>query len=232
MSARGAENCRMPRLRQPISGAQAFVLVFSGVAFGLARHWAGPLTPPQFVLAVVLLEFAVQPFSYLIHELGHALAACRLTKASPSVIVGRGPWLKFSLGRVRVHFSLLPSRGVMIGGICRYDAVGVPWRTRAVISMSGPAATMLEFLAGLGVAALVWHQSGSFVRNLIVLALIGLFTSVVFNLVPVTVKQQGVRRTLFANDGTNARAALKHHRRGTPHPTRPPAAAGSAARHS
>lgn len=144
----------MARLRQPVPADQAFVLVFSGVVFGVAQHWAGKISPAQFIFALAALEFIVQPVSYLIHELGHGVAACRLGAGHASIMVGRGPWMRFSVGRIRVNFRLLPSRGVMIGGVCRYDG-SVSWRSRALISLSGPAATLVELLAGLSVSALL-----------------------------------------------------------------------------
>lgn len=144
----------MARLRQPVPADQAFVLVFSGVVFGVAQHWAGKISPAQFIFALAALEFIVQPVSYLIHELGHGVAACRLGAGHASIMVGRGPWMRFPVGRIRVNFRLLPSRGVMIGGVCRYDG-SVSWRSRALISLSGPAATLVELLAGLSVSALL-----------------------------------------------------------------------------
>lgn len=206
----------MSGLRRPVSGAQTFVLVFGGVAFGAAQHWAGRLSAPQFLVVLAVLEFVVQPVSYLIHELGHAVAARSISTGRVSVIVGRGPYARFSLSRIDISFSFLPMRGVMFRGLCRYDPAGVSWRSRAFISLSGPAATLLELLLGLALARAVWPGADPFARNLIALSLIGLCMSLVVNLVPGTIKQGGVQKTLMANDGTKARAALRLHRQAAP----------------
>ena len=191
--------------------------VLSSLGFVLAQHWAGRLTPAQFLLAMAVLEFAIQPLSYLIHELGHGLAACWLTHRPARIVVGRGPYLQFSLGQIRVSFSLLPNRGVMVRGICHYDGDGVAWRDRAVISLSGPAATLLELLAGVCLALVLWPHVGIFARDLIAFSLIGLLGSLLFNLLPVSMVHEG-KRIAVANDGTKARVAMRLHRQRAPVP--------------
>jgi hypothetical protein len=216
-AALAADKSKVPRLRQPIPLTQALVLVLSSGAYMLAQHWAGALTPTAFLILLGLLEFVIQPVSYLIHELGHAVAARRLGAKNVSIMVGRGPYLRFSLGSVRVNFSFLPSRGVMIRGVCRYDASDLDWRSRAVIALSGPAATLLELLAGLAVARLVWSGAGTLERNLLLFSLIGLGSSLVINLAPIQLKRNG-QATIFGNDGTQARAALARHRESASEP--------------
>ena len=109
-----ADKYTMSRLRQPVPAAHVVVFLFSAVGFGVAQHWAGRLTSAQLLVALGLLEFVVQPVSTLIHELGHGVVACRLRGGPASIVVGRGPWLRFSVGQIRVNFSLLPGRGVLI----------------------------------------------------------------------------------------------------------------------
>lgn len=203
----------MSKLRQPVPAAQAFVLVFSGGALAVAQHWAGRLPSVDVLLALALLEFVVQPVSYLIHELGHGVVACRLGGGPAAIMVGRGPWMRFSLGQMRINFSLLPSRGVMIRGVCRYQAASLSWRSRALVSLAGPAATLMELLGGLGLAAVLWPSAGPFGRNLIVLVLVGLVGSLVVNLSPMRINRGG-NRVVVGNDGTRARLALRLHREG------------------
>ena len=201
----------MTRLGKP-GTAHRLLGIASVVAYVLARQIAGPLMPAQFLIMLLVLEFVVQPVSTLIHELGHAAAARRVSTGLVSVTVGRGPFLSFAIDRVRVNFSFLPSRGVMIRGVCTSDVRGVSWRDRAVIALAGPAATSVELLVGIGIAAGLWAHAGLLARNLILLSLLGLACSVVVNLVPHKVG-------IIANDGAQAVAALQRHRRHEPVPT-------------
>jgi hypothetical protein len=201
----------MSKLREPVPGAQAFVFVFTAVAFGLAQRWAGTMSLIDVPLALALLEFVVQPVSSLIHELGHGVVACRLGGAPASIMVGRGPWMRFSLGKIRINFSLMPTRGVMIRGVCRYHAKDLSWRSRALVSLAGPTATLIELLGGLALARLIWPGVGTFGRNLIVLSLLGLIGSLIVNLLPINVRRDG-KLVAFGNDGTHARLALRLHR--------------------
>lgn len=83
----------------------ALLFGVSVVAWVIARHIAGPLTPVQLGAIVLALEFLVQPLSTLIHEFGHAAVARRVTPGAVSIIVGRGPYVSFTVNGVRVNFS-------------------------------------------------------------------------------------------------------------------------------
>jgi len=173
--------------------------------------------PIQLVVVLGVLEFLVQPFSTLIHELGHAVVARRVSSGRVSIIVGRGPYLSFTLRDVRINFSLLPARGVMIRGVCRHDPAGVSWRARAMIALAGPTTTILELLVGLDVATDFWHGGGPIIRNLLALSLVGLGASAVVNLLPRTTGHRSLARVV-SNDGSQAVAALRLHRAGAPLP--------------
>jgi len=102
-----------------------------------AQHWLGRLhDPAQWLALVLLLEFAVQPLSTLVHELGHAIAVAAVGKCPAHAIVGRGPWLTAQIGRFMVSFSPFPMRGVLVRGICRYDPAGISWRSRGWIALA------------------------------------------------------------------------------------------------
>lgn len=78
------------------------------------------------VIGFVIAGLIVLPLSILGHELGHALAVSRLGRRNCMVIVGRGPFMRFTAGRAVVLFSVLPTRGVPFAGVCRYDPSGLP----------------------------------------------------------------------------------------------------------
>ena len=199
----------MTGLREPVSKSQAAILVAAALAYAVARAVAGPLTGVQVVLVLLALEFIVQPLSTLLHECGHAIVACRVSAGPVSVLVGRGRYVSGTIGRVRVNFSMLPGRGVRIGGLCRYDAAQVGWRDRAAVSLAGPAATFLELIIVAGLTAATWSSAGAVIRNLLLLVTIGLAVSVVVNLVPAAIVP-GV----LSNDGANALRALRNDRAG------------------
>jgi hypothetical protein len=188
-----------------VGWAQGLVVISTPVAYLILPWVAGPLTYPQWLVVLVTLEFVVQPVSTLIHELGHAAVARRVTNGPVSVAVGRGPYLRFAVDRVQVNFSFLPSRGVLFRGVCRFDPAGVSWRNRARLALAGPAATFVELCLAVAIAARIWGDAGALARNMIALAALGLLISLVMNLIPRTTGP-------IPNDGAQARAALKNDR--------------------
>lgn len=198
-------------LGRKLGPVDSAVFVTTGVASGLAWHWTGPITAVQYLLVLAILEFAVQPISTLLHELGHAVAAKRLGGRDVFVVVGRGPWATLTIGGVRVNFSPLPSRGVLIRGFCSYNQSEVSWRSRAWIALAGPAATFLTLILAFGFGADAWPGSGAMVRYLIVLSVLGLLLSMPVNLLPLRRDGRDV-----ANDGAKARAAFRLASAGAP----------------
>lgn len=200
--------------RQELTKRQALLVIaimVGAFAFGLAHGAAGPLPAPEFILVLVVLEFAVQPLLTLGHEWGHALVARRVSYGTVIVLVGRGPYMSPLIGGIRINFSLLPGRGVRIRGLCRYDPADVSWRARAAVALAGPLATLLELVATIAVTIALWPGAGSFVRNLLALVIGALALSLVVNLLPDTIVPG-----LLANDGSTALAALRNHRAGRP----------------
>ena len=164
------------------------------------------------MLVFLILEFVVQPVSTLLHELGHAVAVVRLGGRQAQVIVGRGPWAKLRLGRVHVMFSLLPARGVLFRGICRYDPAGLPWRSIGWIALAGPLATLVELALLLAVTPALWN-AGPLARGVTVFAAAGLLASLVVNLIPQALGSDGPG-ALVQRDGFSARQAFARHRHG------------------
>jgi hypothetical protein len=207
------------RRGEPISATQATVVVLTLAAGSLVdyRLVGGSVGLVAIFAVTALLQVVVQPVSTLIHELGHAAAVRALGKRGSVVVVGRGPWIKIGLGRITARFSLLPSRGVLMGGLCQFDVTGLPWRSIGWIALAGPLATLVELLALLTVAPLLWSR-GAFVRQLIFLWAVYLVASVLVNLSP---RRQvaGSRHAVVAQcDGWRARQAFARHRAGFPVP--------------
>ena len=200
------------RLRGPLPAAHVFLIALGGAAYGGVLIAAGPAGPLELFALLIALEFAVQPVSTLIHELGHAAAARRATGKPVSIIVGRGPWLTFSIDQVRVNFSVLPTRGVMIRGVCRYDAREVSWRRRGLIALAGPAATLIQLLISSLFTFELWPDAGAVVRAALLLSLIGLGIGLVGNLVP---KRRGPGASVVS-DGWQALVAFRFARQGAP----------------
>lgn len=74
------------------------------------------------LVAIVLVVTVLLPILTLVHELGHAAVALRVSEGPVEVHVGRAPaQLRFRVGRLLVSFSALPPRGVPFVGICEYQ---------------------------------------------------------------------------------------------------------------
>jgi hypothetical protein len=158
-----------------------------------------------------VLGFVVQPLATLGHELGHALAALLLGGRPSLIVVGRGPFLRVRAEPTLILFSVLPTRGVLFAGICRYNPAGLPWRSVAFIALAGPMASLVELLAAVLLGPAVWH-SGALARMLIVWTDIWLAVSLVVNLWPRGgATRPGTDRAL-RRDGDLARYAYARHR--------------------
>jgi hypothetical protein len=82
------------------------------------------------------------PLAVLLHELAHAGMALSLTRGRVLVVVGYGPGMKLSLGRLALHVSPLAASGCCVHRATRDSA------DRAIIAAAGPVASLL--LAALG----------------------------------------------------------------------------------
>jgi hypothetical protein len=183
--------------------------------FAVARWAGGPLSLEHLIVLVLVAEFVINPFSTLLHELGHALAVTRLGRRTARVVVGRGPWLEMAAGRIHLRFSLLPARGVTFGGICVYESAGLPWRTLGLIALAGPLATLFELVGLLALAPALW-QLGALARGLLILTAGGLVASLLGNLSRERLVAGGDRAVVAQPDGWKARRAFALHREGAP----------------
>jgi hypothetical protein len=157
----------------------------------------------------------VLPVSNLGHELGHALAVSRLGRRNSMVIVGRGPFLRFTAGRAVVLFSILPTRGVPFAGVCRYDPSGVPWRAIGWIALAGPLATAAELVGLVTAGPLLW-TIGSLARFVLVLSAEVLIWTLVQSLRGHTSATPAGGSGRLLHDGDLARLAFARHQAGIP----------------
>lgn len=216
----------MRSLKGPVSLHQSVVVLMAVVGVYGVQDWTGgSLSLGQWLVVIAVLEFVIQPLSTLWHELGHAAAVVVLAKRTARVVVGREPWARLTVGRLDMRVSPVPARGVSFPGICIYESTGIPWRSRGVIALAGPLATLIELAALAAVAPALWH-AGAVVRGVILLTAGGLVASLVTNLSREPLDGNRSRAVVVQRDGWNARRAFALHRQGAP----PPAATATAPR--
>jgi hypothetical protein len=110
-------------------------------------------TIAEYVVAVVLTATVFLPLLTLLHELGHAAVALRVTTGAVQVHVGRPQALvRLRLGRLLVSFSPVPPRGVPFAGVCMYQRTSRRPLAELVLLLAGPAMNGLA-AAVLGVLA-------------------------------------------------------------------------------
>jgi hypothetical protein len=143
------------------------------------------------------------PVVTLLHEIGHAAAARKLTSGAVEVVVGdeRAPGVRFEAAGIRFFVSPLV-QPVGRAGFCRYHGPGSA-TDAAAIALAGPAAT----LAGLGVALLALPQTHGIVRELVWTAVMLQAAGTILSLVPITLTTRAGRKDL--NDAMIALHALR-----------------------
>jgi hypothetical protein len=113
-----------------------------------SRMGPGHISALNWLIALLVAEFAVKPLATLIHELGHAVVALRVAPGPVVVVVGR-PSTAFQVlfEHLKVMWSPLPMRSSWLrpspGGYCKFDQRGVDPRDRMLVGLAGPAATAL-----------------------------------------------------------------------------------------
>jgi hypothetical protein len=155
------------------------------------------------------LGLVLTPLIVLTHELGHAVAALRLTSGPVRVYVGDPGSTPWRAGRLEVYLGLRRPRSGP-GGVCVH---AVPHRAldQVWISLAGPAAT-----AGTVVAFVLSMLATSSGPPFVPLALLGeAFAATVALLFSLGDGGglEGKRQLLFPRDGDVARAAWRAHRR-------------------
>jgi membrane-associated protease RseP (regulator of RpoE activity) len=110
-------------------------------------------TIAEYVVAVVLTAVVFLPLLTLLHELGHAAVALRVTTGTVQVDVGRPPALfRLRLGRLFISFSPVPPRGVPFAGVCMYQRSSRRPLAELALLLAGPAMNALA-AAVLGLLA-------------------------------------------------------------------------------
>jgi Peptidase M50B-like len=159
------------------------------------------------------------PIVVLVHELGHGLVALRLTTGRVRVQAGREPAThRWRIGRLDVHFSFEPMRGVALGGLCLHRPLRRPL-DRAAILVAGPLASMLAAVALAAVALALRTEAPPFAWGFGFAALEAAITGV-RNLLP---RRHTPRRGLAVvaeRDGPAALRAWRAHRAGKAMPAR------------
>lgn len=84
------------------------------------------------------------PVAVLLHELAHAGMALSLTRGRVLVVVGYGPGMKLTVGRLALYVSPLAAGGCCVHRATRESA------DRGIIAAAGPVASLL-------IAALGWR---------------------------------------------------------------------------
>ena len=82
------------------------------------------------------------PIAVLLHELAHAGMALSLTRGRVLVVVGYGPGMKLSVGRLALHVSPLAASGCCVHRATRDST------DRAIIAAAGPVASLLVAVLG------------------------------------------------------------------------------------
>ncbi len=96
----------------------------------------------EFLIRLLIAWFIAAPLCSFLHELGHAIAALRLTKQNVAIELGqRGPSGDIQLGRLRIVLHLEP--GLLFGRILLDDWETVPDRQNMWIYLGGPIVTLL-----------------------------------------------------------------------------------------
>jgi hypothetical protein len=148
---------------------------------------------------IVVAFYLLAPLVSLVHELGHAVVAVRLTGRPARVQIGDDESaLHVVVGRIDVWVN--PRGGQPF---CVFQTAGASPRDHALISLAGPAASAL-CVALLAAAAVSLHDGPALVLGLAVLgaaiALNGMLTAVPHS------------DELGPNDGASALEMIRRHR--------------------
>jgi hypothetical protein len=145
------------------------------------------------------------PLAVLAHELAHAGMALALTRGRVLVVVGYGPGLSVSLGRLSLRLSPLAASGCCVHRGTRQRA------DRGVIAAAGPIASLMFAVLGWRVAQAL-AGSHPFLAGLS--AALGLASAAITLLtaLPVRYPQALAVSADRDSDGMTVLRALKHRR--------------------
>jgi hypothetical protein len=168
----------------------------------------------ELAVAVLLVNYLIEPFSVLCHELGHATAALRVSSGPVLVEVGHGrtaTTLVFE--RLTVKFSpALHRRGSHHRGICRWQGATATPRDRMRVALAGPIATAL-LIPFYVLGAYMTRNSPAWVEAVFVLSAVACLIGLLFNLDPRPESLLGSIPTgIQKRDGIKARTAYRQSR--------------------
>jgi hypothetical protein len=102
----------------------------------------GGISPANLFVAFLAATFLVMPVATLLHEVGHAVVALRVSSGRVLVHVGRPPApVRIEGVRLVINWSPLPMRGVPFGGLCMWRQRSSSPRARLAVAIAGPLVT-------------------------------------------------------------------------------------------
>lgn len=152
-------------MKQEVGPAESVLIVV--FALGTAYVFALAGVHDVNILFSAAVTAIAEPPLVLAHELGHAVAAVRVTGRRARVQAGRPPFRSvFSIGKVSVEYSSGSGNG-----ICRFDrsAPVSGWGLLA-ITLAGPAVNIALGLILAGVVLMSWSSSPTLMGPLILIA--------------------------------------------------------------
>lgn len=163
------------------------------------------------LIALLLAEFVVAPFSTLAHELGHAAAALKAAPGKVTVVIGRkSSAIGIVFERLTIRWSPVPARGVRFLGVCIWSARLATPRGRLSVALRGPLITAL-LIPVYAAAAVLTKASPPWVSATFGLSACACFLSCLINLDPRRTADEV--KSSFRRDGPQALAAYRAMRR-------------------
>jgi hypothetical protein len=171
------------------------------------------------IIALLLAEFVVGPFSTLGHELGHAAAALKAAPGKVTVVVGRkSTAIGIEFERLNIWWSPVPAHGVRFMGVCIWNARLATPRGRLMVALRGPLVTML-LIPIYVTTAVMTKDSPIWIPATFGFSAFACFIGCLVNLDPRRTSDEV--KTSFRRDGPQALAAYRAMRRtGGPSPNR------------
>ncbi len=139
------------------------------------------LTIVELVFAGLIATVVFEPISTLIHELGHAFGALRVTSQPVRVEVGREA-LRFTLivERLTVMWSPIPKK-TNPRGVCYWQSQTASPRQEMWVTLAGPIATAL-LIVPYGLAAYLTRNAAAWIQAVFVLSSLYCLINVATNL--------------------------------------------------
>jgi hypothetical protein len=166
------------------------------------------LTGPTLIdhaVAVVLVVAVLLPILTLLHELGHAVVALRVSEGPVHVQVGRPPaQLRFRIGRLQVSFSPLPARGMPFAGLCLFQRTSRSVVRELVLLLAGPAMSALAAVALAAAAVISLRSAPLWLTLTLVYGAIQALIAFLYNIDPRPATKSERARAAVRRDGPKA----------------------------